>query len=350
MVPPVPKRSRWKRRLAVLSLLLFVPVLVFGIWNYLNYSRASEKIFGSSNILGALLPTPLKGEGRGRVNVLVAGYSADDPEHAGATLTDSIMIISLSTEGKGGYMLSVPRDLYVSYPKGSRGKINEAYYRGETAKFRESGYPAGGMGLLAKTVTQNLSIPIDYYALVNYAAVRDTTDALGGITVTIESTDPRGIYDPNFQPQEGGPLRLPNGTQSIDGQTALRLTRARGAAGGYGLAQSDFDRTRNQQAVVIGIKNAVTLKQLLDPRKNEPLLDAVADNVRTDIAVSEVLPLFRLFRNVPTEQLKPVSLRNFNGQNLLIGYTTPTGQAALVPAAGMNDYSDIRQAIKSLDQ
>src|SRR5690606_41148422 len=66
-------------------------------------------------------------------------------------------------------------------------------------------------------------VEIHNYAIFDYAAVRDIVDALGGITVDIKSPDERGIYDPNFQPQEGGPLQLPNGPQKIDGQTALRL-------------------------------------------------------------------------------------------------------------------------------
>ncbi|HUP26174.1 MAG TPA: LCP family protein [Candidatus Limnocylindrales bacterium] len=345
-----PKRRAWKKALAFTILLILLVPLIIGIWDAYNYSRASQKLFGSGNLLSALTPTTLKGSDRGRVNILIVGFSADDPGHAGAKLTDSIMVVSLNPDSRTGYMLSIPRDLYVLIPAFGRAKINEAYQDGEAGNFSEVGYAPGGMGLLEKTISQSLGIQTDYYALVNYTAVRDITDALDGITVNIQSSDARGIYDPNFKANEGGPLRLSNGPQDINGLTALRLTRARGAAGGsYGLALSDFDRTKNQQAVLTGIKNKISWGILLNPIKNDPLLAAAGDNIRTDISISEVLPLFRLFHSVPESALKTVTLRDINGQNLLIGYTTPYGQSALIPAAGPYDYSDIRVAIQGLN-
>lgn len=341
--------KRWRKVLLTIFLLILVPLLVLGAWDAYNLSRASRKLFGSGNLLAALAPAALHGESRGRVNILIVGYSADDPGHAGAKLTDSILVLSLSNQGKRSYMLSVPRDLYVFIPGYGSAKINEAFIRGENDEFSEAGYPPGGIGLLEKTVTSSLGIPVDYYAIVNYTAVREITDSLGGITVNIQSSDPRGIYDPNFQPQEGGPLRLSNGPQRLDGQTALRLTRARGAAGGYGLAQSDFDRTKNQQQVVKAIQAELSWQDLLNPLTNSRLLDAIAANVRTDVELQEAVPLFRLINSQPGDQLESVSLREINGRNLLSGYTTPSGQAALIPAAGLRDFSDIKDQIDTLN-
>lgn len=349
----IKKNSIWKKLLLFLVgvvIFIVISLLVLIALNARNYSRASQKLFGTSNLLSGLSSSTLNGQSRGRINIMVVGYSADDPGHAGAKLTDSIMILSLSTEGKTSYMLSIPRDLYVPIPDYGRAKINEAYQAGEISAFSETEYGNGGMGLLKKTIYESLGIRAGYFALVNYAAVRDTTDALNGITVNIQSSDPRGIFDPNFLPAEGGPLNLANGSQIIDGQTALRLTRARGAAGNsYGLAQSDFDRTKNQQEVILGIKNEVSIGLLINPFRNEKFLDGVANNITTDIAINEVLPLLRLFNKVPSAELKPLSLREFNKQNLLRSYTTPYGQSALIPAAGINDFSDIQAALSSLD-
>ncbi len=355
LAPPVEKQpsriaARVKLGLILLLIIILIPFSIFVTWNYKNYSAASKKMFGSGNLFSALVPSSAAGAERGRTNILIVGYSADDPGHAGAKLTDSLMIVSLGAEGKQSYMLSIPRDLYVEIPDYGRAKINEAYQNGENDEFSESGLPSGGIGLLQKTITKNLGVPVDYYAVVNYAAVRDTTDALGGITVNIQSTDPRGIHDPNFKPEEGGPLTLANGPQKIDGATALRLTRARGAAGGYGLALSDFDRTKNQQAVIAGIKNGISTNLLINPMKNEAILNAGANNITTNIELNEMLPLYKLFSKIPTEQLKPVSLRDFNGENLLSGFVTSSGQSALVPAAGVRDFSEIQEAISKLNK
>ncbi len=349
--PKKRRRVSWKMRIFLAFLLLLSPFLVIGSMDYQNASAASQKMFGTSNAAGALFPSELATDANGRTNILLIGYSADDPGHAGALLTDSIMVLSLDKTEKSGYMLSVPRDLYVDIPDYGSAKINEAYQAGETQGFSESGYPAGGVGLLEKVVSENFDIKIHNYLIINYGAVRDITDALGGITVTIQSSDPRGLHDPNFKPEEGGPLWLANGQQKIDGQTALRLTRARGSTfGSYGFPQSDFNRTQNQQAVLAAIKAELDWKLILDPRLNEDFFNAVADNVKTDLKLSEVLPLFRTFRAVPDGNLKSINLRDVNGTNYLASYTTRSGQSALIPAAGNGDFNELQALVKSLSK
>lgn len=338
----------WKKGILLFLLLLIMPFLVIGIWDLKNFSNATSKLFGSSNAFGILAQTPPK-DADGRTNILLVGYSADDPDHGGATLTDSIMVLSLDKDKKNGYMLSIPRDLYVDIPGEGYAKINEAFQDGEQANFNEPGLPTGGMGLLEKTVTQVTGLEIHNYALINYTAVREIVDALGGIEVNIQSPDPRGIYDPNFQPQEGGPLKLSNGPQTIDGQTALRLTRARGATyGSYGFPQSDFNRTQNQQLVLNAIKAKLDWKLVLDPRTNGKIFNAAGNNIQTDVKLSEVIPLYRMFTSVPSDQLKSITLNNVNDVNLLQSYRTRSGQSALIPAAGIDNYEDIQSTLQSL--
>lgn len=348
---PRPKRS-WKRRikfsLFALLLLLLIPILIIGVWDYRNASDATEKMFGTRNVLATLPPEQLQAL-KGRTNILIVGNSADDPGHAGALLTDSIMIVSVDKDSQTGFMISVPRDLYVAIPGYRSAKINEAFQAGERRGFSEPGYPANGIGLLRKVVSDNFGIQLHYHVVVGYGAVRDITDAVGGITVTIESNDPRGIYDPNFKPEEGGPLTLANGSHTIDGQTALRLSRARGSTfGSYGFPRSDFNRVQNQQKVFAAIKDEVTVRRIIDPRENKALFDAVANNVTTDIAIGEVISMMQLFQAVPQNKLQQINLTDVDGINLLGSYRTPTGQSALVPSAGIRDFSEIQALVARL--
>jgi LCP family protein required for cell wall assembly len=331
------RKFTFKRLFAsiILGTLLFV--IFIAVWDARNASNASAKMFGSSNLFDVLTPTTLKGADRGRVNVLIVGYSVDDPGHQGAKLTDSILLLSMSTTSNKGYMLSIPRDLYVKIPGYGSAKINEAYND-------------GGMELLEQIINDDFETHIDYYALLNYTAVRDTVNALGGVTVNIQSPDPDGLYDPNISPADGGPLKLSNGPQSINGQTALNLTRARGDAyGSYGFPLADFNRTEHQRQVFTAMKEKLTWKLILDPRKNGEVFNAFGNNVKTDVQLSEVRPLYRLFNKIPADQLQSISLNKFNNVNLLSSYTTPYGQSALIPAAGMNDYSDIIAALNQLN-
>lgn len=347
---PKPKR-RARRFLASFLLMVLAVFLFIGTWDAINISRAAKKTFGSGNLFSLLGSGSLKGSETGRVNILLIGYSIDDPGHPAAYLTDSMMLLSLSTVSNTGYILSVPRDLYVQIPGFGYGKINEAYNDGNQIEFSEEGYAPGGVGLLEKIVAENFDIHIDYYALFNYAAVRNIVNALDGIQVNIKSPDPRGLYDPNISPVDGGPLRLANGPQTIDGQTALNLTRARGDAyGAYGFPQADFDRTEHQRQVLMSIKSELDWKLVLNPLKNGRIFSAVGDNVKTDLELSEARSLFGLFNKVSGSNLKSLSLRSLDGKNYLVGYTTPSGLSALIPAAGIDDYSQIQAAIEGLDQ
>ncbi len=336
--PDPKKKSYFKRILAAFFILLVGSFIFIAAWDARNISNATSKLFGTGNLMDLASSQTLKSTDSGRVNVLLIGYSADDPGHPGANLTDSIILLSMNPAKKTGYMLSIPRDLYVNIPNSGYGKINEAYQD-------------GGAELLEQIVSDKFQTPINYYVLVNYASVRETVNALGGITVNIQSRDPRGLYDPNISPADGGPLKLANGSQQLDGQTALNLTRARGdAVGSYGFAQADFDRTQNQRLVLTAIKQKLNWKIILNPRQNGQLLNAAADNLKTDVTLSEARPLFGLFNSIPTASLQSLSLRDFNGKNYLASYTTVYGQSALIPAFGLSDYSQIQAALAGIDQ
>jgi len=337
----------FKRLFASTLLILFLFILTIGIWDAVELSNASKKMFGSGNLF-SLFGGDLASH-NGRTNILLVGYSADDAGHQGATLTDSIMLISLDSSNKSGYILSIPRDLWVKIPGNGYAKINEAYQDGERDNFYQDGYPAGGMGLLESIVSDKFNLPIDYYSLINYAAFRDTVDAVGGITINIKSNDPRGIYDPSLDYTSYNCCALadyPNGPVTLNGKQALNLARARGDAyGSYGFGQADFDRTEHQRQMLLALKQKSSSSRLiLDPRRSAHLFDGMANNVKTDLSTGNVLPLYRLYSSVNNSGLKSISLRNLNGKNYLTDYG-----GALIPAAGTNDYTDIQEALSQFN-
>jgi anionic cell wall polymer biosynthesis LytR-Cps2A-Psr (LCP) family protein len=135
----------------------------------------------------------------------------------------------------------------------------------------------------------------------------------------------------------------------------LNLTRARGdpcdcGQLAYGFAQSDFDRTQHQRQVLTAIKDKLNWKVVLLPWKNQRILNAVSTNVKTDIPATAVRSVFGAFNSIPGAKLQSVSLRDLGGHNYLSSYQTIYGQDALVPAAGLSDYSDIDNAVSALNQ
>ena len=332
-------------------------VILSAAWVGLKVISNASKILGSKNgnVLGLLSSTKLKGEESNRINILLAGDSADDPGHGGGNLTDSIMIVSIDTKTNSAFMMSIPRDLWVNIPGNGYAKINAANAYGEAEHFNQSGYPAGGMGLLEKVIEQNFQIPINYYALVDYTAFRDGVNAIGGIDITVASKDVRGIYDPNIAKADNGPLRLKNGLVHLDGQTALNLARARNdptPSGqlGYGLPNGDFDRAANQRLMLISLKNKIISGgTLANPVKLGQLLDALGNNVHSDFQTNELRRLYDIGKSINTASIQSLSLNDpAHGVVLIQNYTTSDGQAALVPAAGVTNFSQIRAYFKKL--
>lgn len=330
-----------------IAIIIIVLALLTGGWIGGKFLYNTHKIFGGS-IFSVLKTTKLLGESTGRVNVLLAGNSADDAGHDGANLTDSMMIVSIDTVNNKVFMLSIPRDLWVNIPGYNHQKINAAFVDGQNDNFNQSGYFAGGMGQLQKIIEQNFGITLNYYALVNYTAFKDSVDAVGGIDVTISSTDKRGLYDPNIDWTTRGPLvKLTNGLHHLTGQQALDLARARGDDyRAYGFNNSDFDRTQNQRMMLIALKSkAVTAGVLANPAKLSSLSDAIGNNVKTNFNLSEVRRLYDLSKNIDTNSIQSLSLNDANGKNLLANYTSNDGQSSLIPSAGLDNFDAIKAFI-----
>jgi polyisoprenyl-teichoic acid--peptidoglycan teichoic acid transferase len=310
-------------------------ILAIVLWIAIVFIINTAKV-AKGNILGIFANNKLSGEDQGRVNILLAGNSADDGAHGGALLTDSIMILSIDTKNNSAFALSIPRDLWVDVPGYGYEKINAAYEQ-------------GGMGLLEQVVDKDFGITMNYYTLVNYTAFKSAVNDVGGIDVVINSPDKRGIYDPNISKVDSGPLVLKNGLVHLDGQTALNLARARNdptpsGKVGFGLPNGDFDRAANQRLMLVALKNKVFSSTVYaNPIKISNLLGAIGSNVKTDFKTNDLQRLYSLVKSINTNNIASLSLTT---NSLIKNYTSSDGQSSLIPSAGVSDFSQIQFYIK----
>ncbi len=356
--PEVTRNLYIRRVIACFVGLIIIGLIVIG--GLLGYKllKTSEKVFGGSiaSNLGDLFGSNvhLNGESTGRINILLAGDSADDPGHPGGKLTDSILLLSINIKDKSAFLLSIPRDLWVQmpngeWPGGTHQKINAA---NEITNFSEPGYPNGGMGALSYVIQNNIGIPVNYYGLIDYAAFQDSVNAVGGITININSSNPKGLYDSNVN------LKLPNGPVTLNGQQALNLARARGDGyNSYGFASSDFDRTSHQRQLFIAVaQKAQSLGVLGNPAKISNLFSALGNNFSTNLNLADVLKLIKLTKSININNVSSFSfcstLSVGNG-----GCVTPilkshldqaSGQDAIIPVAGIDNYGQLSQYYNQL--
>jgi LCP family protein required for cell wall assembly len=251
-----------------------------------------------------------------RINIALYGYGG--PGHDGEYLTDSIMIVSIQPYETGPPQIaeiSIPRDWYVPIydPSGQRvdeGRINQAYEDG--ILFGEGGLPegqAGSGGAMADAaLTHLLGIPIDYFVGIDFTAFQQAVDAVGGIDIDV----PVGFTDYQYPacaadscPYETISFRA--GEQHMNGATALIYARSRHGDNGQG---SDFARSRRQQQIVDALKQKLLS---IGGIGNLPgLLNALGDNVDTNMTVDDAEAIYSLVQGVNPSGILHVSLDDTN--------------------------------------
>jgi LCP family protein required for cell wall assembly len=339
-------RWGWKKNARRAAIALAAVIILGGGWLGFKFYRNIAKITHNNNPFSiansALNQVQLKSQGDW-VNVLVAGYEPSD----GDTTSDTIMVVSVNKKTNQAFMLSIPRDTWVNnLPGFGHQKINAS---NDITSFNQPGYPKGGMGELEQQIHDKLGITIDYYALINNAAFKDAVNAVGGIDVNIQSSNPKGLYDPNIDAALGGPLKMTNGWHHLDGLQALALVKSRGDSPySYGFPRGDFDRTAHQRQVMIALKDKVKSSGVLSsPLKIGKLLDAVGNNLQTDIGLNDAQGFYNLTNKVSDASIKSLSLDSINGRQLLSAQIIG-GLDVEAPTAGVDNFSQIQAAVQTL--
>ncbi len=341
-----------KRKKIIKRVMIALLILLLAIGGYVGVKAL---IAGSKTLKGNLFDfvqkAPLKMDENGRSNILIVGTSEDSEggEHPGGNLTDSIMMLSLDQNKKDAFMVSMPRDMWVKLDTacdvGYESKINAVYMCASDDGINEE----AGMKALQDKVGEVFGMDLQYYVHVNNTVVKDAVDAVGGVTIKVESEDPRGIYDPNFDWQCNHQCKMVNykngEVAQMDGAHALAFARARNAQGGYGLPNGNFDREKNQQKVMRALQDkAISAGTLTNVGKVTGLIDAFGNNLRTNFEVKEIRTLVDVGQLVKGDKLQSISL-NKEGESVV---TTgmASGQSVVQPLAGLYSYSGIQSYIR----
>ena len=201
-----------------------------------------------------------------RINVLVVGTDAGGTGENDTGRADSIMVFNLDLKHHVIAGISIPRDSRVEIPEHGETKINHSY-------------AYGGIELTKQTVEDLLQVPIDYYAVTNFAGFEQVVEILGGVTLNVETEMHTHTYY--------GDIDLEPGVQHLDAQEALGYVRYRYDAGG------DFARGQRQQQFLKAVfEEMVSTQNIL---KWPSLISAVTEVVETDFTVSQLTYLATCF-------------------------------------------------------
>lgn len=334
-----------KKKLAK-RIIIAVILAILAIVGYLGVKvlLAGGKVF-KGNPLGMITSKErLAEDSNGRTNILIfgtSGYSMSEDAWDGAMLTDSIMVASVDQDKDDVYLMSLPRDLYVknNCPVLSKqaGKLNEVFY---CAYAKDKDEKAGAEALMSKA-GEILGLKVQYYVHADWTALTQLVDAVGGVDVTIESSDPRGIYD------SGTGIRYKNGEVAhLDGEKALALARARNHNyGDYGLAGGNYAREQNQQKILKALQQkALSAGTLSNPVKVNNMIDSLGNNLITDFSSGHVQTLIDVANKTKEGNIKqlPFVSRGDDLPDLFESYEVAGSYLGEKPVAGVYDYDDIQ--------
>lgn len=268
-------------RVVIVAIVFFGIFLIIQFFNFLlnktqlSYYKDLAKAF-------AVAPTEDLSSFDNRVNILILGKGG--ATHIAGDLTDTMLFASLNLKTGNVFLLSLPRDIWVS---SLRAKLNSAYYWGNQKT------PGGGLILAKSEVEKIVGVPINYGVVFDFGAFKEIIDVLGGIEVEVENSfvdkkfpivgkendlcDGDKTYACRYET-----LKFESGTQIMNGEMALKFVRSRNAEGDEG---TDIAREARQQRVIAGVKKALSdPKTFFDYKKVKKLLAVLNSSIETDLS------------------------------------------------------------------
>lgn len=257
--PARPPRARRRRalRIVLVGLLALTLAAVGAVALYLNAVRSSfdANIQRSDAFLPTASASASATAADGSMNVLVMGTDTRDPSRERGR-SDALMLVHVPADRQDLYVVSFPRDMWVSIPGHGKAKINAAY-------------SWGGVPLAVTTMQDLVGVPIDHVVLTDFAGFTDITTALGGVQVDNPVASHYSGCD--FAP----------GRISVEGDCALVYVRER-----YDLPGGDLDRAERQRGVVAGITDKA-ISSLSDPARFTDFVATTSQYVTLDSGLTD---------------------------------------------------------------
>lgn len=205
-------------------------------------------------------------------NIALFGLDSRNGELEGGVQSDCIMIASINNETNDVRLLSVYRDTLLQQADGTYEKANSAYNRGG---------PEAAISLL----NRNFDLDIQNYVSVNFSALVDVIDALGGLEM--ELTQEEAFYSNGYAfetaqvvGQEMVPIKEEAGTYVLDGVHAVGYARIRYTDG------NDFKRTERQRVVLQKVAEKAKKANILTLNK---IVNEVFPQISTSLTISDML-------------------------------------------------------------
>ena len=266
-----------KKKIALISVAVLLLLILIGViivaWKFSKLD--TQEIPEEDIIINDFASEEPVGEGY--TNFVLFGGDSRAGKVEGALNTDTIIIASLNNETREVKLVSVYRDTLMDLTNGRINKCNGAY-------------AAGGAKQAINMLNMNLDLNIMKYVTVDFGAVAELVDMLGGIEADISQAE---MYAMNQYIGETATVagKAANyiqrtGPQTLDGVQATTYARIRKGVG------DDYKRTERQRYV---IQKVVEKGLKSDLKTINNIIDELFPQISTNFTMSEILGYAKSF-------------------------------------------------------
>ena len=211
----------------------------------------------------------------GYINILLLGVDSRDMSNINGTRSDAIMVVSINEETNDVKIISTYRDTYLKM--------------GDTPTYDKITHACvyGGPEMTMKSLNQAMDLNIQNYVVVNFKAVADLVDAVGGITVDVQDFEIQQLNKYTAQTaknigREKYQTVTAAGTQTLDGCQAVSYSRIRKGVG------DDFKRTERMRTVLTKTFNKMKTMSFSEIKG---LIELMTPQVKTNLDMNNILAL-----------------------------------------------------------
>jgi len=262
---------------AVTGIVLFVVFLILTI-GYVSanksykYNQMDIRPIKNSDLV---VNEGVKEQTKGYTTIALYGVDSRDSNLDTGTNSDAIILLSINKDTKEVKMVSVYRDTLLQIQSDSQTthKVNYAYQ-------------LGGALMSINTLNANLDLAISDYITVDFNAMADIINTLGGVEVTVTEDEVNNL-NKNLAEQIGISGKYSEGvheagTKVLNGQQAVAYSRIRSTGKG------DITRTMRQRTVLLGLVNKMINA---DSKMISNLIDVSFSCISTSLTKDEVTSL-----------------------------------------------------------
>ena len=272
-------RKKKKHRIIIFTIeILLLLVVLAGLFVWSKYQKLDRQpdMIGTQDIINEDMNQSVQEVLKGYTNIALFGLDNRSNGSFEAGNSDVIMIASINNDTKEVRLVSVFRDTFLNVGSDSTNNFRKANYA----------YNKGGAEEAVRMLNRNLDLDIQDYVVVDFQAVTEAIDLLGGVEVEIDAAEAKWMdfyinETALVTGHEAHSITQP-GTYTLDGVQATSYCRIRYTAG------DDFKRAQRQREVIAKMVEKAKNADLFTINK---IIDSVLDDISTNFTEGEMISL-----------------------------------------------------------